>query len=91
MVHGCRWLFSPRWHSNFEQVDELGSPFWDGRAHDLSQQHPDRALDTWLGCLQLRISRLRRDRTFPLFLEPCRVSEKALAVIQEAWVSGVSV
>ncbi len=51
----------------------------------------DRTLDTRLGALQLRIPKLRQGSYFPPFLEPRRMSEKALvAVIQEAWVGGVS-
>src|SRR5271165_3348726 len=51
----------------------------------------DRTLDTRLGSLQLRIPKLRQGSYFPPFLEPRKTSEKALvAVIQEAWVSGVS-
>ena len=51
----------------------------------------DRTLDTRLGALQLRIPKLRQGSYFPPFLEPRRTSEKALvAVIQEAWVGGVS-
>lgn len=51
----------------------------------------DRALDTRLGTLQLRIPKLRQGSYFPAFLEPRKTSEKALvAVIQEAWVGGVS-
>jgi putative transposase len=51
----------------------------------------DRTLDTRLGSLQLRIPKLRQGSYFPPFLEPRRTSEKALvAVIQEAWVGGVS-
>src|SRR5215831_9169448 len=51
----------------------------------------ERSLDTRLGSLQLRIPKLRQGSYFPPFLEPRKTSEKALvAVIQEAWVSGVS-
>jgi putative transposase len=51
----------------------------------------DRALDTRLGTLNLRIPKLRQGSYFPGFLEPRRTSEKALvAVIQEAWIGGVS-
>src|SRR5689334_10902113 len=51
----------------------------------------DRSLDTRLGALQLRIPKLRQGSYFPPFLEPRKTSEKALvAVIQEAWVGGVS-
>src|ERR1041384_3261741 len=51
----------------------------------------DRALDPRLGTLQLRVPKLRQGSYFPPFLEPRKVSEKALvAVIQEAWIGGVS-
>ena len=51
----------------------------------------DRTLDTRLGSLQLRIPKLRQGSYFPPFIEPRRTSEKALvAVIQEAWIGGVS-
>jgi transposase-like protein len=51
----------------------------------------DRGLDTRLGKLQLRIPKLRQGSYFPPFLEPRKMSEKALvAVIQEAWIGGVS-
>jgi len=51
----------------------------------------DRTLDTRLGSLQLRIPKLRQGTYFPPFLEPRKTSEKALvAVIEEAWVGGVS-
>jgi putative transposase len=51
----------------------------------------DRILDTRLGPLQLRIPKLRQGSYFPPFLEPRKTSDKALAaVIQEAWISGVS-
>src|SRR3954465_815818 len=53
--------------------------------------HRDRVLDTRLGSLQLRIPKLRQGTYFPPFLEARKVSEKALvAVIQEAWIGGVS-
>ena len=52
----------------------------------------DRSLDTRLGSLQLRIPKLRQGSYFPPFLEPRKLTEKALvAVIQEAWISGVSI
>jgi transposase-like protein len=51
----------------------------------------DRSFDTRLGTLQLRIPKLRQGSYFPPFLEARKTSEKALvAVIQEAWVGGVS-
>ncbi|MCQ8119989.1 IS256 family transposase [Methylomonas rosea] len=51
----------------------------------------DRTLETRLGSLELAIPKLRNGSYFPSFLEPRRLSERALvAVIQQAWVSGVS-
>jgi putative transposase len=51
----------------------------------------DRGLDTRLGPLQLRIPKLRQGSYFPPFLEPRKMTERALvAVIQEAWIGGVS-
>src|SRR5690242_7237095 len=51
----------------------------------------ERSLDTRLGSLQLRIPKLRQGSYFPPFLEPRRMSERALvAVIEEAWIGGVS-
>src|SRR5918998_573791 len=51
----------------------------------------DRTLDTRLGALQLRVPKLRQGSYFPPFLEPRKMTEKALvAVIQEAWIGGVS-
>src|SRR4051795_12347561 len=51
----------------------------------------DRSLDTRLGTLQLRGPEPRQGSYFPPLLEPRKVSEKALvAVIQEAWIGGVS-
>ena len=51
----------------------------------------DRTLDTRLGQLQLRVPKLRQGSYFPPFLEPRKMTEKALvAVIQEAWIGGVS-
>ena len=51
----------------------------------------ERSLDTRIGQLQLRIPKLRQGSYFPPFLEPRKTSERALvAVIQEAWIGGVS-
>ena len=51
----------------------------------------DRELKTRMGALNLRVPKLRTGSYFPGFLEPRRRSEKALvAVIQEAWIGGVS-
>ncbi len=51
----------------------------------------ERTLDTRLGSLNLKIPKLRTGSYFPPFLEARKTTEKALvAVIQEAWVAGVS-
>lgn len=51
----------------------------------------DRAFDTRLGTLDLKIPKLRKGSYFPAFLEPRRTAERALvAVVQEAWIQGVS-
>ena len=50
-----------------------------------------RAWDTRAGELELRIPKLRQGSYFPSFLEPRRRAEQALvAVVQEAYVNGVS-
>ena len=50
-----------------------------------------RTWETRVGTLELRIPKLRQGSYFPSFLEPRRRSEKALlAVVQEAYVLGVS-
>lgn len=51
----------------------------------------DRIWDTRLGAIDLKIPKLRKGSYFPSFLEPRRRAEKALmAVIQEAYLQGVS-
>ncbi|MBV8912264.1 MAG: transposase, partial [Acetobacteraceae bacterium] len=51
----------------------------------------ERAWETRLGTLDLRIPKLRQGSYFPGFLEARKTSERALvAVIQEAWIHGVS-
>jgi transposase-like protein len=50
-----------------------------------------RTWDTRVGELELQIPRLRQGSYFPSFLEPRRRAEQALvAVVQEAYVNGVS-
>jgi putative transposase len=51
----------------------------------------ERALETRLGTLGLKIPKLRQGSYFPAFLEPRKTAERALvAVVQEAWIQGVS-
>ena len=47
--------------------------------------------ETRAGTVELRIPKLRKGSYFPGFLEPWRLSEKALnAVVQEAYIQGIS-
>jgi putative transposase len=51
----------------------------------------ERRLETRMGTMNLKIPKLRSGTYFPSFLEPRKMSEKALvAVVQEAYVKGVS-
>jgi putative transposase len=51
----------------------------------------DRIWETRAGAVELRIPKLRTGSYFPTFLEPRRMTEKALtAVIQEAYIQGIS-
>ena len=51
----------------------------------------DRDWETRAGTVELRIPKLRKGSYFPGFLEPRRMTEKALiAVIQEAYIQGIS-
>ncbi len=51
----------------------------------------DRSWETRVGKLDLRIPKLREGSFFPSFLEPRKMTEKAiLSVVQEAYVHGVS-
>ena len=51
----------------------------------------ERAFDTRLGTLNLKVPKLQQASYFPSFLEARKTSKKALvAVIQEAWIGGVS-
>ena len=51
----------------------------------------DRNWETRAGTVELRIPKRRTGSSFPSFLEPRRMAEKALtAVIQEAYIQGVS-
>jgi putative transposase len=51
----------------------------------------DRLWETRAGTVELRMPKLRKGSHFPVFLEPRRLAEKALAaVVQEAYVHGVS-
>ena len=62
-----------------------------GGPAELRNGDRERTLDSRLGQLQRRVPKPRQGSDFPPFLEPRKMSEKALvAVIQEAWIGGVS-
>ena len=75
-------------------VEGLIGAGWHERASDRlnwRNGYRDRTLDTRLGSLNLKIPKLRAGSYFPPFLEARKTTEKALvAVIQEAWIGGVS-
>ena len=53
--------------------------------------HRERRWDTRVGSIELRVPRVRDGSYFPALLEPRRRAERALvAVVQEAYVAGVS-
>src|SRR5574343_299430 len=68
-----------------------GRPERSGERATWRNGYRDRSLDTRVGTLNLKIPKLRTGTYFPGFLEPRKMVEKALvAVIQEAWIGGVS-
>ena len=62
-----------------------------GRRSAQRNGYRDRRWDTRVGEIELQIPRLRTGSYLPIFLEPRRRAEQALvAVVQEAYVNGVS-
>ena len=77
----------------FEAEGLIGAGRWERSDARTTQRngYRDRALDTRLGTLELRIPKLRHGSYFPAFLEPRKTAERALvAVVQEAWILGIS-
>lgn len=78
---------------DFEVSHQIGAGLHErsGERGAYRNGYRERELNTRLGTLELQIPKLRRGTYFPSFLEPRRLSEKAIAaVVQEAWISGVS-
>jgi putative transposase len=70
-----------------------GAGFGEKNPSRLAQHngYRDRDWETRAGTVELRIPKLRTGSCFPGFLEPRRMSQRALsAVIQEAYVQGIS-
>lgn len=67
----------------------FGSDDW--RGPSARKAYRERALDTRLDTLNLRVPKLRQGSYFPGFLEARKTSEQAsVAVILEAWIGGAS-
>jgi transposase-like protein len=76
-----------------EVAARTGADYGEKNPERLVQRNGYRERDwqTRAGTVELKIPRLRQGSYFPSFLEPRRVTEKALtAVIQEAYIQGVS-
>jgi putative transposase len=76
-----------------EAEQKIGAARHERSPNRLSQRngYRERGLATRVGELELRIPKLRTGSFFPSLLEPRRRAEKALvAVVQEAYVEGVS-
>jgi putative transposase len=76
-----------------EVAGQIGAGLGEVSAERVTQRngYRTRGWDTRAGELELRIPKLRSGSYFPSFLEPRRRAEQALvAVVQEAYVNGVS-
>jgi putative transposase len=76
-----------------EVAGQIGAGLGEVSAERVTQRngYRPRGWDTRAGELELRIPKLRQGSYFPSFLEPRRRAEQALvAVVQEAYVNGVS-
>ena len=76
-----------------EVSSRIGAEYGERSAERVTQRngYRSRAWDTRVGTMDLHIPKLREGSYFPSLLEPRRRSERALlAVIQQAYVEGVS-
>ena len=74
-------------------LSRTGAGYGERNAERVTQRngYRSRAWDTRVGTMELQIPKLREGSYFPSLLEPRRRSERALlAVIQQAYVEGVS-
>src|SRR5206468_5091650 len=87
-----RWVVQQLMESEVSELvgAELGERRPDDRATHRNGYRP-RPWDTRAGEIELQIPKLRQGSYFPSFLHPRRRAEQALvAVVQEAYVNGVS-
>jgi putative transposase len=85
------WLAEQLMEAEVSQV--AGAGYGERSAERVARRngYRERAWDTRVGSIELAIPKLRQGSYFPSFLEPRRRSEQALvAVVQEAYVNGVS-
>jgi putative transposase len=78
---------------DFEVSNQIGAGLHErsGERAVYRNGYRERVLNTRLGTLGLEIPKLRQGVYFPSFLQPRRLSEKAIAaVVQEAWIGGLS-
>ncbi len=76
-----------------EVSSRIGAEYGERSPERVTQRngYRSRAWDTRVGTMELHITKLREGSYFPSLLEPRRRSERALlAVIQQAYVEGVS-
>src|SRR5689334_15873404 len=91
-VRAWRWSCANSWRPRWpiRSAPELGQRAPDDRLTQRNGYRP-RRWDTRVGEIELAIPKLRSGSYFPSFLEPRKRSEQALvAVVQEAYVNGVS-
>ena len=76
-----------------EVTQQIGAGKYERSAERMTQRngYRERAWDTRVGTLALQIPKLRQGSYFPSLLEPRRRAEQALlAVVQQAYIDGVS-